>query len=272
MTIHSDLMTIDDIEQQTLHIVSDFLQQISLSDCPEVNCSFINQPDGQGLQQNVAAQDSIRVEQRGGKIHLSICTGNLLGIPTGALQGWLELKVVLAMIESDNGFYQFNFQKQILPLMRVAGGALYFIRELVEHLSRALKIFEATRIITTMNRGMTQVYYYFYTINPTAENKELYRKLLPHNWSRASHLCRKLKDYIALSYLSDHDVGFSCKLLEDWQEKHGLTDKDQSFMEDMALIANQYTDREFSFRLIEMFKLLKESFLVARKDAAAANN
>jgi hypothetical protein len=33
------------------------------------------------------------------------------------------------MIESDKDFGRFNFQTQILPLMQVAGGALYFIRE-----------------------------------------------------------------------------------------------------------------------------------------------
>jgi len=272
MIIYSNLMTIKEIEQKTVDIVSDFLQQVSHQAPPEVKYTFINQPDGQALQQTIDCQNSIRVEQRDGKIHLSVSSNNLLGIPAGALQGWLDLKVVLAMIESDNGFCQFNFQNQILPLMRVAGGALYFIRELVEHLSRALKIFEATKIITKMNRGLPQVYYYFYVYNPTAEAEEFYKKLLPHYWSRASHLCRKLGDYVALSYLADHDVGFSYKLLEDWQEKHGLTDRDQAFMEDMALIAKQYTDREFSFRLVEMFKLLKESFLIARRDDAAANN
>lgn len=266
---HSNLKTIVEIEQQTVDFVSDFLQQVSCPDCPKVNYSFINQPDCQALQQNADYQHSIRVEQRDNKIQLSVWTSNLVGIPAGALRGWLESKVVLAMIESDKGFGQFNFQTQILPLMRVAGGALYFIRELVEHLSRALKTYEATGVIIKMNRGLPQVYYYFYVYNPTAEAKELYQKLLPHNWSRASHLCRKLDCYLALSYLAANDVGFSPTLLKDWQKNFGLTQKDQAFMKDMVFIANHYRDQEFSFRMVEMFKLLKESLLVVRSDAAA---
>jgi hypothetical protein len=129
MIIHSNLMTINKIERQTVDIVSDFLRQVSRPDCPQVNYSFINQPDCQALQQNADYEHSIRIEQRDNKIQLSVWTSNLVGIPAGALRGWLESKVVLAMIESDKGFGRFNFQTQILPLMQVAGGALYFIRE-----------------------------------------------------------------------------------------------------------------------------------------------
>jgi hypothetical protein len=142
----------------------------------------------------------------------------------------------------------------------------------VEHLSRALKTYEATRVIIKMNRGLPQVYYYFYAYNPTAETRELYQKLLPHNWSRASHLCRKLDSYLALFYLAANDVGFSPTLLNDWQKNYGLTQKDQAFMEDMAFIADHNRDQEFSFRMVEMFKLLKESLLVGNSDDATADN
>jgi hypothetical protein len=156
--------------------------------------------------------------------------------------------------------------------MPLSGSALYFIRELVEHLSRALKRLEATKIITKMDRGLPQLYYYFHTINPTAEDKDLYKKLMPHNWSRASHLCRKLSEYIALSYLTDRGVGFSHSLLSDWQKQYGYSKKDQTFIEDLVFVGDHYQDRKFSFRLVEMFKLLRDNLLIAGSDDIAANN
>jgi hypothetical protein len=89
MIIHSNLMTINEIERQTVDIVSDFLRQVSRPDCPQVNYSFINQPDCQVLQQNADYHHSIRVEQRDNKIQLSVWTSNLLGIRPGpSRDGW----------------------------------------------------------------------------------------------------------------------------------------------------------------------------------------
>ena len=95
---------------------------------------------------------------------------------------------------------------------------------------------------------------------------------MPHNWTRASHLCGKLGDYMALSCLTDQGVGFSHSLLSDWQKQHRFIDKDQAFMGNMVFIADHYQDREFSFRLIEMFKLLRETLLIAGSDDTIANN
>lgn len=269
---HSSILTTKEIEQQAVNIVSDFLQQFSPPARPKVSYSFIREPESGDHQLHTHNEQSVQVEQRDGKIHLSVHTDYLLGIPVSALQGWLELKVALAMAESDSNYYKFNFQDQILPLMQIAGGAVYFIRELIEHLSRALKIYEATKTINNMSRGLPQVYYHFYTYNPTTEAKELYKKLLPHNWSRASHLCRKLGSYLALSYLAENDVGFSSTLLNDWHKEYGLTENDRAFMEEMVHIAAHNRDREFSFRMVEMFKSLKESLLVGSRENRAAYN
>lgn len=264
--IYSNLVTIDEVEQQASDIISDFLQQASFLDSPSVEYSLNKEPGYPGLRHNAESDHSIRVTERDGTFHLAICSEDLLGIPVGALQGWLELKIVLAMIKADAVGYQFNFQDQIMSLMPVAGGSLYFIRELVEHLSRALKQLEATKIIIKMDRGLPQAYYYFYRKHPTAEDRILYKQLLPHNWSRASHLCRKLGDYLALSCLACRKGGFSRMLLSDWQKQYVYIKKDQAFMEKMVSIADHYQDSEFSFRLVEMFKLLKESLLIDGRD------
>ena len=272
MITHSHLTTSNEIEQQTVHIIREFLHHAPPPNCPPVEWTFINKPGHPRLPQGVDNGQSIRVVRRNGTLHLSICAEDFHGIPVGALQGLLELEIVHAMIEADTNSNRFNFQNQILPLMPLAGGSLFFIRELVEHLSRALKRLEATKIITKMDRGLPQVYYYFYSINPTAEDRELYKKFMPHNWTRASHLCGKLGEYMALSYLTDQGVGFSHSLLSDWQKQYGYIEKDQAFMENMVFIADHYQDREFSFRLVDMFKLLKKTLLVTGGDDTAASN
>jgi len=272
MINHSNLTTINEIEQQAEHIISEFRQQASHLNFPPLEWSFIKEFNNPRPLHNDDNDKSIRVEEHYGALHLYIYPENLLGISHDALQGWLELKIVLAMMEADTALYQFNFQNQIRPLMRLTGGALFYIRELVEHLSRALKSYEATKIISGINRGLPQVYYYFYTFHPTAEARELYKKLKPHNWSRANHLCIKLGGYMGLSYLSDQGVGFSNNLLKEWQKKYGLTEKDQAFMDDMVFIADHYHDHDFSFRLVEMFKVLKESLLIAGSEDTAAND
>ena len=272
MKTHTCLATSKEIEQSAVRIIHDFLQHAAPSNCPPVEWAFIKKPGYLKRRQGTGNNPSIQAAELHGALHLSICYEDFLGIPTGVLQGWLELEIVHAMVEADTNFYQFNFQNQILPLMPLAGSGLYFIRELVEHLSRGLKRLEATKIITRMGRGLPQVYYYFHTINPTAEDKELYEKVMPHNWTRAGHLCRKIGEYMALSYLTDQNVGFSHALLSDWQKQYGFTEKDQTFMEDLVFIADHFKDREFSFRLVEMFKLLKKTLLDTGGDDTAASN
>jgi hypothetical protein len=272
MITDSYLTTSKEVKQNADRLIHEFLQHAAPPNCLPVEWVFIKKSDNSSLRQGANNNQFIQVVELKGILHLSICSDFFLGIPVDALQGWLELKIVHAMVEADTNLYRFNFQNQILPLMPLAGGSLYFIRELVEHLSRALKRFEATKIIAKMNRGLPQVYYYFYSINPTAEDRKIYIKSMPHNWMRASHLCGKLSEYMALSYLTDQGVGFSHLLLSDWRKQYGFTKKDQAFMKGLVFIADNYQDREFSFRLVEMFKLLKETLLIADSDETIANN
>lgn len=272
MTTNSYLTTSKEIEQYAVHLMQEFLQNPAPLNYLPVEWVFIKKTDNSSLRQGANNNQSITVVERDGTLHLSICSEDFLGIPVEVLQGWLELEIVHAMVEADTNLYRFNFQNQILPLMPLSGSALYFIRELVEHLSRALKKREATKIITKMDRGLPQVYYYFHTINPTVEDRKLYKKSLPHNWTRASHLCGKLGEYMALSYLADQGIGFSHSLFSDWQKQYGFTEKDQAFMGDLESIANHYQDHEFSFRLVEMFKLLRKTLLIAGSDDSGANN
>ena len=145
MISHSYLTTSNEIEQQAIHIIREFLHHAAAPNCPPVEWTFIKKADSLGLRQGAVNGQSIKVVERNGTLHLSICSEDFIFIPAGALQGWLELEIVYAMIKADTNSYRFNFQRQIFPLMPLSGSALYFIRELVEHLSRALKRLEATK-------------------------------------------------------------------------------------------------------------------------------
>ena len=271
MTYYS-LKTASEIKQRADHFTREFLQRVGPpNDCP-VMWTLSNRPFCQPLGKCSDNSKAIQAYNENGTLHISIHPDNILGIPAGALQGWLELEIAQALLMADPALYGFNFKNQIQPLMPVAGSSLYFIRELAEHLSRSLKKLDATKFIMRIKRGLPQVYYYFYLIAPTAEERKLYINLIPHNWSRASHLCRKLAEFIALSCLAEEGVGFSQPLLSEWPEQLGLIPADQVLMEEMAFVARQYHGNGFSVQLVEMFKLLRDSLLLVRSADTAPSS
>jgi hypothetical protein len=267
------LKTACEIEQQAVYITREFLQHVG----PPNNYYPGELPLNNKISCHILGKcsdstKSIKVfKETGGTLHISIHPENILGIPAGALQGWLELEITQALFTADSDLYTFNFRNQIQPLMPVAGSSLYFIRELAEGLSRSLKKLDAAKFIMRIDRGLPQVYFYFFLLAPTGEERELYKNLLPHNWTRASHLCRRLPDYIALSCLADKGVGFSQLLLSEWPQQLGLIRADRVFIEEVAFVARQYHGDGFSVQLVEMFKILRDSLLLVRSQDTAPN-
>jgi hypothetical protein len=252
--INTSLKTACEIEQKAVNITREFLQYVGPPNNYPVEWPLIKKTSCHILGKCSDSSKSIKVfMETGGTLHISIYPDNILGIPAGALQGWLELEITQALFMADSDQYTFNFKNQIQPLMPVAGSSLYFIRELAEGLSRSLKKL-------------------FYLIAPAGEERELYENLLPHNWTRASHLCRKLADYIALSCLAEKGVGFSQLLLSEWPQQLGLIRADRVFMEEAAFVARQYHGDGFSVQLVEMFKMLRDSLLLVRSEDTAPNS
>jgi hypothetical protein len=271
--INTSLKTACEIEQKAVNITREFLQYVGPPNNYPVEWPLIKKTSCHILGKCSDSSKSIKVfMETGGTLHISIYPDNILGIPAGALQGWLELEITQALFMADSDQYTFNFKNQIQPLMPVAGSSLYFIRELAEGLSRSLKKLDATKFIMRIDRGLPQVYYSFYLIAPAGEERELYENLLPHNWTRASHLCRKLADYIALSCLAEKGVGFSQLLLSEWPQQLGLIRADRVFMEEAAFVARQYHGDGFSVQLVEMFKMLRDSLLLVRSEDTAPNS
>ncbi len=262
MTSHCRLQTPQEIEQHANQIVGDFLLYITSDKLPLTEWVFSQETEPLRSRRTGGIGRPIRAVTKKGVLELQICPNDLLGITYIALQGWLELEIARSTEEAKADSCQFNFQNQIRPLMYLAGSGLYFIRELVEYLSRSLIRRETTKIIHRMGRGLPQVYYYFHTLNFSEEEKKFYTNFTPHKWSRASHLCGKLVEYMGLSYLADHGVGFSQTLCLDWQKQHGYLSEDQAFLDEMVSIANQFADQAFSFQLIEMFKVLRDTMLL----------
>lgn len=257
MPLHRNVQTPQEIEHHADSVVQEFLRCLTPVERPAVRLVF---------DEAAGERRAIRATENNGRMELHVHSRDLQGIPALALQGWLELAIATAR-EQQRAENSCNFQSQILPLMQVAGGALLYIRELVEHLSRSLQRRNVTKMLLEMGRGEPQVSYYFYTIHPSAEEKTMYAKSLPHNWSRASYLCGKLIEYMGLSYLAERDVAFSRALLSDWPKQHGYLQTDQGFLDEMVAVAEQLAGKAFSVRLVAMFKMLRESLLIAGSQA-----
>lgn len=262
MAHHQSLEEPGEVKRCANQIVTEFLHSFAIDERPEVHLFFSETTAPQQKWQTEGSMPPIQAQVNNGTHELVVCPEILVPIPHIALQGWLELQIATSMVRARADWGQFNFRSQILPLMRLAGGSLYFVRGLVEYLSRSLTRLETTRTIKRMDRALPQVYYYFFTITPTDEEKRLYRRSLPHNWSRAGFLCSALMEYMGLSYLAGHGIGFSRALKEDWQHQYGYLHDDQAFLDEMVSVACQSMDQGFSTRLTAMFTVLRNKLLI----------
>ena len=174
MTSHNRLQTPQEIEQHANQIVGDFLQYITSNKHPLTEWVFSQATEPLQSRREGGIGRPIRAVTKKSVLELQICPEDLLGITYIALQGWLELEITRSTEEAKADSCQFNFQNQIRPLMYLAGSGLYFVRELVEHLSRSLIRRETTKMIHQMGRGLPQVYYYFHTLNFSEEEKKFY--------------------------------------------------------------------------------------------------
>lgn len=262
MAHHKSLEKPEEVERCANQIVTDFLHSFAIDERPDVHLFFSEKTAPQQKWQTEDSMPPIRARVNKGTHELVVCPEILVPIPHIALQGWLELQITTSLVKTRADWGQFNFRSQILPLMRLAASSLYFVRGLVEYLSRSLIRLETTRMIRRMDRALPQVYYYFFTIAPSDGEKRLYRRSLPHNWSRAGFLCSALVEYMGLSYLAGHGIGFSRALKEDWQHQYDYLHEDQVFLDEMFSVACQSMDQGFATRLTAMFKVLRNNLLI----------
>lgn len=100
-------------------------------------------------------------EQQGNRFTIHICEERLKDISSLVLQGWLEHEMMLCIQKLQAESDQFNFRKNILPIMPVSGLAENHIRELVASLEAGLRNYLATKTLIEMGGGSSRLIFIF---------------------------------------------------------------------------------------------------------------
>lgn len=224
----------------------------------EINLQREVQLAGQG----VVKEKPIKVKKENKLIKVILNAEAVKKVPDTSLKGWLELEVTQFLFRMDKNRRRFNFERQILPLISVSGSGLYFIREMVELLCQSLDRHACTQILLDVGGADDQVDYYFYALNPPKDQKQFNKTFKNHNWTRASHLCRMLVQYVGLSLLAEKQVAYAPSLITQWHSLYGYGREDQAFFEEMAMIVNDRGSFKYSAKLIEIFTTLRDRLLV----------
>ncbi|MGD9325824.1 MAG: hypothetical protein PVG26_17500 [Desulfobacterales bacterium] len=185
----------------------------------------------------------------------------LMGISPLALQGWLNMELARRHLQVEPSVYRFNFDKKIRPLTHISGSGLQMVRHMVAHLETGLKNLIAAQMIIEMGNSAALLHYYTYRISPSAEEKENYQRLFPHQWIRAIFLCRKNKRFAPVALLADK--GIAVELASYWWNCHAyISQEDKRFLETLFSLANQNPVKQFSDNLVDMFKFVKSQLFI----------
>lgn len=262
---NSQLVSSDELQKWSQHLVDEFLKKVELYPPLVVDLSFYPNHAAYQAETERSYLGPIYSEKQDNFLTIHICEESLKGIPLLALQGWLDQELTCCVLELQPESYQFNFSKQILPLFPVSGSAANLLRHMVEHLKYGLKRYLATSMIVDLGHGLPQVCLYFFKMTPSSEEKVNYRRIIPHNWIRASFLCQKLREFMSISLLADRDIAFSLDLKSIWWKHHEyLMYGDRILLQELANIPDNYLKESYSGKLIEMFRKLQSYFFTHR--------
>jgi hypothetical protein len=191
-------------------------------------------------------------------IHLNI--PDLVGISTLALQGWLDFELAAVIIRRQDNLYRYNFKQDILPRFQVSGMAAQFIRYLVFHLEDCLKRGLRTDMILKMEHGLPLAYYCYLMTVPSAEQKQSYQNLVPHNWTRAIFICKKSKEFVPIALLDAG--GYLPTLASFWWRCHTyLLSEDRKLLQKLAAVFLSNHHHRFSDQMMALFDAIKSDLL-----------
>lgn len=192
-------------------------------------------------------------------IHLNI--PDLVGIPSLALQGWLDFELSTIIVRRQHTLYRYNFRRDILPLFQVSGMAVQFIRYLVFHLEDCLKRAIIADMILKMEHGLSLAYYYYLMTAPSDEEKQNYQKLVSHKWTRAIFVCQKSKEFVPVALVDSG--GYLPALASFWWRCHAyLLPEDRKLMQKLAAAFIPYRRHRFSDQMVAAFEALKSDLLI----------
>jgi hypothetical protein len=257
-----------ELQRYSQHFLEDFLEKEETIIYPplDVNLFFHQSREAYNQDPKRAFAGPVFSEKNGDHFTIHLCEECLKDIPSLALQGWLVQELSLCIQKLQPEFYKCNFRSKIYPLWPVIGLAENHMREMVEDIETSLKKYLAIRQIIDLGLGASQVYFYFYSVNPSSEDKTHYEEAIPHGWTKALFLCRKLKEFIPIFLLAGKNVEFSIDLKSYWLKAHDyLLPEDVTLLKILAGIPEELQGAQYSDKVAEMFKKVKARLLTPGK-------
>jgi hypothetical protein len=254
------ILNADDLALRAAMFVEAFEEDIAFSAPLNVSLSFHRNPSPRLAEGANQMQPPVHSESDNHRIMIHLSIPDLIGIPTLALQGWLDFELAAIIIRRQQTLYRYNFKRDILPLFQVSGMAAQFIRYLVSHLEDCLKSALRADIILNMNHGLSLAYYYYLMTVPSAEEKQGYQNLVAHNWTRAIFICKKSKEFVPVTLLDAG--GYLPTLASFWWRCHAyLQPEDRKLMQKLAAVFLSNHQHRFSDQMVAAFAAIKSDLL-----------
>ncbi|MFZ0133597.1 MAG: hypothetical protein WAK95_13745 [Desulfobacterales bacterium] len=252
-------MNADDLARRAAAFVAIFEKKLAPSAPLDATLAFHREPST--IEGTAEARPAVFSEFDNDRIVIHLVTPALVGIPSLALQGWLDFELAAIVIRRQPAQYRYNFKRDIFPLFQVSGAAVQFIRYLVSHLEACLKRAGRTELILKMDHGRSLAYYHYLTAAASDEEIRSYRKLVPHKWMRAIFVCKKSKEFVPVALL---DAGGCLPgLASFWWRCHSyLLPEDQKIMQQVAAAFLSHRQDRFSIQMVAAFEAVKSDLLI----------
>ena len=254
------ILNADDLAVQAAMSVEAFKAEFALSAPLNVSLSFHRNPSIRQAEGSDKMRPPVFSESDDHRVMLHLNIPDLVGIPTLALQGWLDFELAATVIRRQQTLYRYNFKRDILPLFQVSGMAAQFIRYLVSHLEDCLKRALRADMILNMNHGLPLAYFYYLITVPSAAEKRSYQKLVPHKWTRAIFVCKKSKEFVPVALLDAG--GYLPTLASFWWRCHAyLLPEDRELIQRLAAAFLSHRRDRFSDQMVAAFEAVKSDLL-----------
>ena len=259
--LDSTVSNVDTLAQLASHFIREFEKKVSPDRSLDVGL-VLHQTRSEFTDPPMESpRPVVLTKQDGARTILHLYGPDFVGIPVSALQGGLDLALAAIVLGRREDEFQFNFKREILPMINVSGTAKQVIRYLVFHIEAIVKQVNAVELVLGMAHGLPLCAYYYTIISPSNEDKEDYGNLVPHRWTRAIFICKKCKEHSAVVFLAQQ--GIFAELETYWWACHDyILPEDKRLMKELADIAGRFSRMRFSKQIVALFEAVKSNLLI----------
>lgn len=259
-TPESTILSADDVSRRAEMFVRAFEADMADSTPLDVSLVIHRKPCTRSVESVHGKQAPISSESDDQNITIHLNTPDLVGIPTLALQGWLDAELAAVVIRRQHRLQRYNFKRDILPIFQVSGMAVQFVRYLVAHLEKCLKSALLTDMILEMQHGLPLAYYHYLKTVPAVGEKQDYLTSAPHRWMRAIVVCKTCKAFVPVALL---DAGGYLPTLRSfwWQCHTYILPEDRALMQKLAATLFSHRRDAFAKQMVAGFSTIATDLL-----------